>query len=154
MSCHKPAFLGSSQAGLGSGAIAREAVDRGLGPHTALRRGRRQLEDGAVSAGNASGRAIEIARLIKNQVAVWVTVIPAASEALNAGLHLLKRRLVESHTTVIIPFDDRVSFVSLLHCAEFSRRLSEVTQTLDAISGIQFLVSGKGFAERRLLGAV
>jgi hypothetical protein len=62
--------------------------------------------------------------------------------------------LVESHPTVIIPFDDRVIFVGLLHCAEFSRRLSEVTQTLDAISGIQFLIGGRGPAERRLLGPI
>ena len=37
---------------------------------------------------------------------------------------------MESHTTVIIPFDDRVIFVGLLNCAEFSSRLSEVAQTL------------------------
>ena len=61
-----------------------------------------------------------------------------------AWLNLLERRLVESHATVIIPFDDRVLFVRLLNCAEFPRRLSEVTQTLDAISGIQFLVGGEG----------
>ena len=42
---------------------------------------------------------------------------------------------MESDTTVIIPFDDRVIFVGLLNCAEFSSRLSEVAQTLDAISG-------------------
>jgi hypothetical protein len=42
---------------------------------------------------------------------------------------------VESRATVIIPFDDRVIFVSSLNCAQFSGRLSEVAQTLDAISG-------------------
>jgi hypothetical protein len=62
--------------------------------------------------------------------------------------------LAESHTTVIIPFDDRVIFVSLLHCAELPSRPSEVAQTLDAISGIQFLVGGKGFGEVWLLGTV
>jgi hypothetical protein len=61
---------------------------------------------------------------------------------------------VESHTTVITPFDDRVVFVSLLNCTDFSSRLSEVAQTLDAISGIQFLVGGRGLGERWLLGAV
>src|SRR5664279_1322987 len=49
-------------------------------------------------------------------------------------LNLLERRLVDPHTTVIIPLDDRVIFVGLLNCAEFSSRLSEVAQTLDAIS--------------------
>jgi hypothetical protein len=70
------------------------------------------------------------------------------------GLNLLERRLVDSHTTVIIPFDDRVIFVRLMNCAEFSRRLSEVAQTLDTISGIQFLVGGRGLGERWLLGTV
>ncbi len=60
------------------------------------------------------------------------------------GLDLLKRRLVDPHTTVIIPLDDRVIFVSLLNCAEFSTRLSEVPQTLDPISGSQFLARGRG----------
>ena len=41
-------------------------------------------------------------------------------------LNLLEPRLVESHTTVIIPFDDRVIFVNLLNCAEFSSRLSDL----------------------------
>jgi hypothetical protein len=70
------------------------------------------------------------------------------------GLNLLEPRLVESHTTSIIPFDDRVIFVSLLHCAEFPSRLSEVAQTLDAISGIQFLVGGRWLGEVWLLGTV
>jgi len=71
-----------------------------------------------------------------------------------SGLNLLERRLMESHTTIMIPFDDRVIIVGLLNCAEFSSRLSEVTQTLDAISGIQFLVGGRGLDERWLLGTV
>jgi hypothetical protein len=50
------------------------------------------------------------------------------------GLNLLERRLVESRTAVIIPFNDRVVFVSLLNCAKFSSGCSEVPQTLDAIS--------------------
>jgi hypothetical protein len=70
------------------------------------------------------------------------------------GLNLLERRLVKSHPTVIVPFDDRVIFVSLLNCAEFSSRLSEVAQTFDAISGIQFLAGSRGFDERWPLGTV
>ena len=54
-------------------------------------------------------------------------------------LNLLERRLVDPHTTVIIPLDDRVIFVGLLNCAEFSSRLPEVAQTLDPISGSQLL---------------
>jgi hypothetical protein len=69
-------------------------------------------------------------------------------------LHLLERRLVESHTAVIIPFDDRVIVVSLLNCAQFSSRLSEVAQTLDAISGSQLLAVGRGLGERWPLGTV
>jgi hypothetical protein len=62
--------------------------------------------------------------------------------------------LVESLTSVIIPFDDRVIFVNLLNCAEFSDRFSEVAQPLDAISGIQYLVAGGGLGEPWLLGSV
>jgi hypothetical protein len=76
------------------------------------------------------------------------------SSGSRCGLNLLEPRLVESHTTGIIPFDDRVLFVSLLNCAEFSSRLSEVAQTLDAISGIQFLVGSGGLGEAWLLGTV
>jgi hypothetical protein len=61
---------------------------------------------------------------------------------------------MESHATVIIPLDDRVLFVSLLNCAEFSGRLPEVAQTLDAISGSQLLAGGGGFGERWSLGTV
>jgi len=61
---------------------------------------------------------------------------------------------MESHTTVIIPFDDRVIFVRLLNRAEFSSRLSEVAQTLNAISGIQFLAVGRGLGEPWLPGTV
>ena len=70
------------------------------------------------------------------------------------GLDLLERRLVDPHTTVIIPLDDRVIFVRLLNCAEFSSRLSEVPQTLDPISGSQFLARGRGPRERWSLGTV
>jgi hypothetical protein len=70
------------------------------------------------------------------------------------GLNLLEPWLVESCTTVIIPFDDHVLFVRSLNCAEFPCRLSEVAQTLDPISGIQLLVSGKGLGERWLPGTV
>jgi hypothetical protein len=62
--------------------------------------------------------------------------------------------LVQSCTTVIIPFDDRVIFVSLLDCAEFSSLLPEVAQTLDAISGIQFLVGNWGIGKAWFLSAV
>ena len=58
---------------------------------------------------------------------------------------------MESHTTVIIPFDDRVFFVGPFNCAEFSGGLREGAQTLDAISGIQFLVGGGQLGERRPL---
>ncbi len=61
---------------------------------------------------------------------------------------------MESLATVTIPFDDRVIFVSLLHRAEFSRRLSKVAQTLDAISGIQFLAADGGLNKGWLPGAV
>ena len=61
---------------------------------------------------------------------------------------------MDSYSTVIIPLDDRVLVIGSLNCAEFSIRLSEVTQTLDAISGSQFLVSGRRLRERWSLGTV
>jgi hypothetical protein len=70
------------------------------------------------------------------------------------ALNLLERRLVHSHASVIIPLHDRVIFVSLLNCAEFSGRLSEVAQPLDTISGIQFLVAGRGLGKPWLLGSI
>jgi hypothetical protein len=70
------------------------------------------------------------------------------------GLSLLEPRLMDSHSTVIIPFDDRVVFVRSLHCAHFSSRLSEVAQTLDPISGIDFLVGAMRGNERWTLGTV
>ena len=50
------------------------------------------------------------------------------------------------HTATIIPFDDSVIFVRSLNVAEFSCRFSEVAQTLDPISGIQFLGGAGGSA--------
>ena len=61
---------------------------------------------------------------------------------------------MESHTAVIIPFHDRIIFVRLLNCAEFSTWLSEVAQTLDAISGTHFRASCSGLGERWFLGTV
>jgi hypothetical protein len=69
-------------------------------------------------------------------------------------LNFLERRLVDSYSTVIIPFDECVLVVSPLNCTEFSSRLSEVAQTFDAISGAQFLTGGGGLGERWSLGTV
>jgi hypothetical protein len=69
-------------------------------------------------------------------------------------LNLLKPWLMEPGATVIIPFDDRVIFVRLLHSAYFSRRLAEVPQTLDAISWLQFLAGDRGIDERWSPGTV
>jgi hypothetical protein len=84
----------------------------------------------------------------------WIGLRPRRSAQPGCGLNLLERRLAQSHTTVIIPLDDRVIFVTLLNCAKFSSRLSKVAQTLNAISRIQFLVGGRGFGERWPLGTV
>jgi hypothetical protein len=69
-------------------------------------------------------------------------------------LDLLEPRLVESRTSVIIPLDDRVLFIRLLHRTQFSSRLSEGAQTLDSISRIQFFAGGGGLGEGRPLGTV
>jgi hypothetical protein len=69
-------------------------------------------------------------------------------------LNLLEPRLVESYTTAIIPFDDRVTLVSLLNSSEFPSRLSEVAQTLDPIAAPQILVVCRWLGEAWLLGTV
>jgi hypothetical protein len=66
----------------------------------------------------------------------------------------LELRLVESHPTVIIPLDDRVFFVSSLHCAEFSRWLSEVAHSLNAIPGFEFVIARDRLGEAWFPGAV
>ena len=55
---------------------------------------------------------------------------------------------------VIIPLDDRALFVYLFNCAQLPSRYSEVAQTLDAISGSQFLAGGSGLGEAWFLGPV
>jgi len=67
---------------------------------------------------------------------------------------LLEPRLMQSHSTVIIPLYKRIVFVGLLNCSEFSSRLSKISQALDAISGIQFLAGSRGLDERWPLGTV
>jgi hypothetical protein len=62
--------------------------------------------------------------------------------------------LVQSHATAIIPLYKCVVFVRLLDRTEFSSRLSEISQTLDAITGIQFRVGSRGLHERWSLGSV
>jgi hypothetical protein len=61
---------------------------------------------------------------------------------------------MESHTAVIVPFNDRIIFVGLLNCPEFSSWLSEVAQSLDAISGIKIVSGGRGLGQGRLPGTV
>src|ERR1700694_5695605 len=48
-------------------------------------------------------------------------------------LYLLEPRLSESHTTVVIPLDHSIIFVSSLNCAEFPGRLSDGAQPRDPI---------------------
>jgi len=56
-----------------------------------------------------------------------------------------------SYAPIVIPFDDRVTFVNLPNRAEFSGRHSEVAQSLGTISRIQLPVIGIWFDKRRLL---
>jgi hypothetical protein len=61
---------------------------------------------------------------------------------------------VDSDTTVVIPFDERVIFIHSPNRAKFSGRYSEIAQTLDSISGTQILASSRGFDQRWLPGTV
>jgi quercetin dioxygenase-like cupin family protein len=58
-----------------------------------------------------------------------------ACKGTNLLANFFEPRLAQSHTTVVIPLYKRVVFVRLLNCTEFSSRLSEISQTLDAITG-------------------
>jgi hypothetical protein len=69
-------------------------------------------------------------------------------------LNLLERRLVESGTTIVIPFDNRVFVVRSLNRAQFPIWFPEVAQTLDSISWSQFRVGCTGLTERWLLGTI
>jgi hypothetical protein len=73
---------------------------------------------------------------------------------MNLIADFLKPRLAQSHTSIVIPLYQRVVFVRSLDCSEFSSRLSKISQTLDAIPGIQFRVGSGGLDERRPLGSV
>jgi hypothetical protein len=66
----------------------------------------------------------------------------------------LEPRLMDSHTTVIIPFDNRVIFVRSLDGTQFPSRYSEVAQTFNPITANQLLACGRRRCERRPLGAV
>ena len=48
------------------------------------------------------------------------------AKGMNLIANFLKPRLVQSRSTVVIPLYERVVFVRLLNCSEFSSRLSEV----------------------------
>jgi hypothetical protein len=63
------------------------------------------------------------------------------------SLNFLKPLLAQSHATVVIPLCERVVFVRLLNCSEFSSRLSKISQALDAIAGTAFMTLGYGSAQ-------
>jgi len=72
----------------------------------------------------------------------------------STGLDFLKPRLMQSGTSVVIPLDHGVFFIRSFDCAQFSRRLPEIAETLDAISGIQFRLLWRGLDEWWPLGSV
>jgi hypothetical protein len=73
---------------------------------------------------------------------------------MNLFANFFKPGLAQSHTTIVIPLYERVVFVGLLNCSEFSSRISKVSQALDAITGIQFRLGCGGLDERWPLGSV
>jgi hypothetical protein len=72
----------------------------------------------------------------------------------SCGLHFLKPPLVDSLATVIVPLDDRVLIICLFNCAQLPSRFSEVAQSLDAISGIQFHAGGVRLGKPWAFGTV
>jgi len=69
-------------------------------------------------------------------------------------LGFLKPRLVNSGATVIIPLHDCVFFVSTFNSAELFCWFSEITQTLDAVTGSQFRAATRGLIKRWVLCAI
>jgi hypothetical protein len=61
---------------------------------------------------------------------------------------------MKSRATVTIPFDHRVLIVRALDCTDFSIWISEIAQSFDAISGVQFLISIETSPEWWPLGTV
>jgi hypothetical protein len=62
--------------------------------------------------------------------------------------------LVLSGPSITIPLNDRVILVSFLNRAKFPSWLSEVAQTRDTISGIQFLLGCGRRSEGWPLGTI
>jgi hypothetical protein len=65
---------------------------------------------------------------------------------------LLKPRLPDFHTAVIIPFDNCLILIRPLDCTHLPGRHSEVAQALDPIPWTQFLA--RRLCVRRPLGAI
>ena len=61
---------------------------------------------------------------------------------------------MDSDTSVVIPFDERIIFIHLSNRPKFSSRHSKVAQTFDAISRAQISASTGRVDKRWLLGTV
>ena len=69
-------------------------------------------------------------------------------------LNLSKTGLLQTHPTVVIPFNQSVIVVGLFHGAKVASRLSEFAQALTAISGIKLRTVRRGLGERRPFGTI
>jgi len=72
----------------------------------------------------------------------------------SAALDFLKPRLMQSCTAIAVPLHYCVFFIRPFNSAQFSRRLPEIAQTLDAISGIYFQLLWRRLDEWWPLGSV
>jgi hypothetical protein len=85
------------------------------------------------------------------EAGIWAAL---TGPRLSIDLHLLEQGLSQLNTTIAIPLDHSIIFVRFLNCAYYAARLSEVAQTLDSISGVEFLIDCSGFGKPRSLGAI
>jgi hypothetical protein len=69
-------------------------------------------------------------------------------------LNLSKTGLLQTHPTVVIPFNQSVIVVGLFHGSEVAGRPSEIAQPCNAISRIQLRAAGRRFGERRPFGTI
>jgi hypothetical protein len=100
--------------------------------HSALIRGERQSKLG-VSPNNIC--------FASTPTRCWCKEVNRFASSLRSicytqALDFLKPRLMQPCTAVAVPLHHRIFFIRPLHCTQLSRRLPEIAESLDAISGV------------------
>jgi hypothetical protein len=86
--------------------------------------------------------------------ATIIKIVAKGRAAVPQALYFLKPRLMQPCTAIAVPLHYCVFFIRPFNSAQFSRRLPEIAQTLDAISGIYFQLLWRRLDEWWPLGSV